>query len=509
MKSKVKKFLVGGIFLSGVFFLTVPAQVMDAKAQDARLSLVDAIGMALKNNEDVQESFRRITSAQADVMIAKGAYDLNVYSELRYGEFDDLTINDYSPLDYSNAATSYVRSETGLRQRVPTGGTLTGYYTTSHERKLGFAGGAPYVNRSYFTFEFAQSLLKGIGDKENRAAIKNAVLAVNDSEESRKLVISQTTLNVIRAYWTLSIAQNNLKVGKRVLRMAEEIHRREIARFNDGLSQGVDVDRVLLAVEQRRYSVEQYMRDVEVAQEQLLFLLNAPTLGADAAVDVVSSPSSKVTALPDVATSIHDALTSRYELRQLSIMLEQLGLDYDVQKNKLLPQLDAVVGFTTSNGNPYVRQAEGFKDTDEKASWYVGMNFSYPLQNRAARGAVIKSEQLIRIANDRVNKTRRSISTEVREVVHNLVLAQKGIPIAEKSYKTALKVVHGEQARFEMGGINNRDLLASQDALAREEINYYIALVDYSISKAEYDFVCASLLKKYNISILEDHAVIR
>ncbi len=508
MKSKVKKILAGVVFLSSFSLFTLPAHATDTKMARTKLSLVDAISMALENNEDIQESFHRITSAQADVMIAKGSYDLNVYSNLSYGKFEDLSINDYSVLNYSNATKSYVRSDTGLRQRVPTGGTLTAYYTTSNEQRLGFAAGPHSVDRSYFTFELAQSLLKGLGDKENRAAIKNALLAVSDSEENRKLVISQTTLSVIRAYWTLSIAQNNLKVGNRVLRMAEEIHRREIARFQDGLSQGVDVDRVLLAVEQRRYAVEQYMRDVDVATEQLLFLLNAPALD-DKVIDVASPPLSAVVKIPAEATSVDVALQNRYELRQLGLMLEQLGVNYDVQKNKLLPQLDAVAGFTTSNGNSYIRQGEAFRDTDEKSSWYVGLNFTYPLQNREARGAVRKSEQLIRIAKDRINKTRRGISTEVKEVLHSLSLAQKGIPIAEKSYKTALKVVDGERARFEMGGINNRDLLSSQDALAREEINYYIALVNYSVSKSEYDFACAALLAKYGISILEDHAVIR
>ncbi len=506
-----KKLLVFVVLLCFIisFPLIFTQHVAAQTKADVKLSIVDAISIALEHNEDIKESFHRITAAQADEMIAKGVYDLTIYNETRYGGFESLSLNDYSPLEYSNATKNYLRSDTGLRQRVPTGGTIRAYYTASYDRRLGVFESPKSVERGYFTIELAQSLLKGIGDKEYQAAIKNAALAIYDSQESRNLVVSQVTLDVIRAYWTLAIAKNNLVVGQRILKMAEEISRREQVRFNEGMSQGVDVDRVRLAVEQRKYAVMQYQRDLKVAKEQLLFLMNSPNITKNMTIELTTSPTLKKITVPNEEESVSDALNMRYELRQLDIMLEQLNIDYDVNKNKLLPQLDLVLGYTTSNGNDYLRSSEAFRDTDDKSSYYAGLTFSYPLQNREARGAVKKSRQLIFIAQDRIDKTRRSIETEIKEVLHNLVLAKDGIPVAKKAYDSAIQVVKGERERFEMGGINNRDLLSSQDALGREEINYYIAQVNNNMSIAEYNFASAGLLNRYNIAILDDKAIIR
>lgn len=477
-----------------------------AKAQEVRLSLADAIALALEHNEDIQESFRRISAAEASVMAAEGAYDLNAFSTTRYGRFNSLSQSDYAPTDITNAAKSYLRADTGLKQRTPTGGSLSAYHTYSNEQRLGAFNQRSKADKGYVTLELVQSLLKGVGDKETRGAIQNALLAVQDSEEGKSLIISQVVLEVIRAYWMLETAQHNLQVSKKVLDMAQEVFRREGVRFSQGISQGVDVDRARMAVRQREYAMLQYTRDVGVAQEQLALLINHPQYSPETKLRPVSSPTSTLVRLPDAQQSFDMALSNRYELKQLTILLKQLDIEYDIATNKLLPVLDVNGGFTTSNGNDYLRGAENFKDTDEQGSWFVGATFAYPLENREARGNRDKTKQLIRIATERLNKTRRSVETDVRDALHNLVLAQNGIPVAKSAYDAARQTMNGEMKRFEMGGVNNRDLLASHDALGREEINYHAAVVGYSVARAEYNFACALILNHSGITVGKESA---
>lgn len=479
------------------------------EAKTVRLSLADAIAAALAHNEDIKESYRRISAAEASAMVAEGAYDLNVFSTAKYGRFTSLTQSDYPPANLSNAAKGYLRTDTGLRQRVPTGGSLSTYYTYSNERMLGAFNQRHRADKNYLTVEFAQSLLKGIGDKEFRGAISSALLAVQDSEEGRSLVISQISLEVIRAYWILEMTYSNLAVSKKVLGMAQEVLRRERVRFNEGISQGVDVDRADMAVKQREYTVLQYERDVAVAQERLQVLINHPEYTGATQIVPSSPPNTVVVPLPNEQKSYETALNSRYELKQLAILMKQLDIEYDINANKLLPTLDVNAGFTTSNGNDNLRAAENFKDTDDKGTWFVGATFSYPLQNREARGQRDRTSQLIRIAKDRLNKTQRAINAEIKEALHNLVLAREGIPVAKSAYEAARQTVSGEVKRFEMGGVNNRDLLASHDALGREEINYHTAIVNYNIAMAEYHYSCSQLLDRWQIVVGKNSAHMR
>ncbi len=472
-----------------------------------RLSLEQALTLALANNEDIQEGYGRVRVSEATVTTARGAYDLNLFSTNQYGRFTSLSARDYDLPQ--NATKSFLRTDTGVRQRVPTGATLSAYYTHTSESMLGIAGGNRRQNKNYATIEFVQSLLRGIGDKEQQGAIKNALLSVEDSVAARSLVVSQVTLDIVRAYWTLWLANKNHSISKEVLAMAQEVLRREGVRLDEGISQGVDVDRARMAVEQRQYTVLQCERDIAVAQEQLMLLINDPDYISTMTIVPVTPLDMKIIAQPNASAAKNMALNRRYELQQLVIILEQLGIEYDINNNKLLPTLDLSAGFTTSNGNNTIREADNFKDTNKDGSWFVGVMFTVPLQNREASGEVQKTSSLMRIAGDRLNRTKRSVETEVQDALHNLTLARNGIPVAKSAFDSARQTVAGELKRFEMGGVNNRDLLASHDALGREELNYNMAIVNYNITLAEYDYACAMLLDRFGIEVGNEYAALR
>ncbi len=476
-------------------------------AGDVEVSLVEAIDTALRNNEDIKESFSKVASSEAMVTMAEGAYDLTLYNEFRYGRYQGLEQDDYLITELTNFATDYMRNDLGISQRIATGATLKMYYTHIRENRLNLVASLPaYEIQNYFTVELAQSLLKGVGDKANQGAIKDALLSVQDSKEERSIVVSQVALSVIQSYWSLAIARNNYEVSEKILKMAQEVYRRELVRFDEGLSQGVDVQRARMAVDQRKFILNQYQRDISVAEEQLQFLMNSPTIADSDTIIPVSPLLVDVRAIPDQIESEESALMQRNELRQLGIMLDKLNIEHDVKTNNLMPQLDIVLGYTTSQGNDYLRGAESFKGTPSEDSWYAGVTFSYPLQNRAAKGSLLQTEKLMLIAKDRVNKTRRSIVTEVENVIHNLYMAKNGIPIAKQALEAAKRVVSGERTRFEMGGINNRDLLASHDSLGREEMSYFIALAQYNMALAEYNYAVGDLLETYKISISDEEA---
>jgi outer membrane protein TolC len=471
------------------------------------ITLADALHSALTYNEDIQESFKRINAAEAGVMSARGAYDLALFSNSRFGRFNSLDERDY-PLA-TNAAKSYLRTDSGLRQRVPTGASLSVYHTNTQETLLGTAGGKGYLNRNYLTAEFVQSLLKGIGDKEQQGAIENALLAVQDSEENRNLVISQVVLETVRAYWLLDYSLRNLETARKNHAMAGELLRRERVRLAQGISQGVDVDRAHTAEQQRKFAVLRYERDCSVMRERLLLLINHPQYAKHTLLRPVSPPSDKVRPLPKEKEASERALTDRHDLKQILILLKQLDIEEDINSNKLLPNLDLTAGATTSNGNDTLRGAENFRDTNDKGSWFVGVNFSYPLQNREARGNLQKTRFLIRIAEDRLNKAKRSVETEIREALHNLTLARDGLPIAQSALNSAGTTLKGELARFEMGGVNNRDLLSAQDALGQQESAYHLAVAEYNIALAEFHHAQASLLKHFHIVVDKDTAQMR
>lgn len=211
--------------------------------------------------------------------------------------------------------------------------------------------------------------------------------------------------------------------------------------------------------------------------------------------------------MPEEAEAGGRALLDRHDLKQILILLKQLNIEEEINDNKLLPNLDLAAGVPTSNGNDTLRGAEGFRDTNNKGSWFVGINFTFPLQNREAK-TICKKRGSSRIAGDRFNKAKRSAQIEIREALHNLALARDGIPIAQSAMHSARTTLQGELARFEMGGVNNRDLLGAQDALGQQESAYRLAVAEYNIALAECHHAQASLLEHFHIIVDKDTAKI-
>lgn len=487
-----------------LFFFCAPVW-----AKELRINLAEALQSALKHNEIITESKHRVAEAAAMLTSAQGAYDLTVFANARKSAFNALTTGSLSAP--AGATRSYLQSDMGLRQRISTGGALSLYYTQNNENRLVYEGSSRRARKNYLTLEFTQSLLRGLGDKEQQGALEKALLGIDNTMWERKLVVAQVVLEVIRAYWHLVLAQESLVVGREIEGMAQEVLRREKIRLSEGLSRGVDVDRALLAVRQRYYTVLQQERDVDVARERLQFLLNDPNVTGDAYVVPVGilTDNSLEHSLPDAEKSKVLAIDSRFELKQINLMLKQLNIDYDTAKNNLLPYLDLQTGVTSSNGNTYLRSADSFHDTNTSGSWYAGVSFSYPLQNREAAGNLERQRQLLRITNAQLSRTFRQVTEQVQEALYNLSTAQKGIPVAKEALHAAQRTMNGEFERFEMGVVNNRDLLASHDALGREKISCLTSLANYRISLAEYEFATASILEKYFITVDKEQVRMR
>lgn len=481
--------------------LSLHIMCIAAWGKDIRISLVDAIKSALAHNEVVTKSIYRIAEAEASVTTAKSPYDTTAYTNVRRSAFNNLSANSLSTP--SNATRSYNQSDVGVRQRVPTGGSLAAYYTHNIDERLGYAGGSKTGTKNYITLEFTQSLLRGLGDSEQRGAIEKALLSVENRQLERELLVSQVVLEVIRTYWGLVLSQESLAVGKEITAMAREVLRKEKARLKEGLSRGVDVDRAFLAVKQREYTVLQQERDVAIARERLQFILNEPRARTGAQLNPAAALTdvSKNLVIPSAIDTKALAIQRRIEIKQITLLLKQIRIDLSTAKNMLLPYLDVSTGVTSSYANTYLRSGENFRDTDKSGSWFVGLSFNYPLQNSEARGNLDKQTQLMRITNEQLNRTFRQIAEQVQESLHNLTIAKQSIPVAREALNAAERTLRGEMERFEMGVVNNRDLLISHDALGREKISYLTSLANFRITQAEFEFATAALLQKYTITV--------
>ena len=220
----------------------------------ARLTLLEAIGGALKNNQKVQVASFDPKRAVQDLKGAQAVYNPSVFSSENIGQvkrpIDSLLDTGTILRDKLEEHRWFARG--GAKQLLPTGATVSLYQELDRLNSNSTLVVPDPQNTSRLVMEVSQPLLKGVLDAPNRAAITIAQLGVEMSNDEFQQVSMDVVAEVARTYWQLVSERLSTIIAIKTLDMAEEVYRRENERFHQGLSTRLDVDRSLAAVESRR-----------------------------------------------------------------------------------------------------------------------------------------------------------------------------------------------------------------------------------------------------------------
>jgi outer membrane protein TolC len=188
---------------------------------------------------------------------------------------------------------------------------------------------------------------------------------------------------------------------------------------------------------------------------------------------------------PDaLPTAVKQAFAKRPELRRIELVAQKLGIDQQLAKNQLLPNLDLTASVSQAFGDKPYKDRE---DTEGS----VALEFRLPLQRRDAKGRVqVAQSELDRLTLDQ-QFARERIVAEIQDALSAVKAAQQQMEQTQRNVDLAKQLEEAERKRFEQGAA---DLLALQireqatfDARLLEidaRAEFYRALTDYEIALA-------------------------
>jgi outer membrane protein len=446
-----------------------------------RLSLLDAVRYSIEGNQDIRVVAYAPQQAREEVASAEAVYDPSVFAEGSYRRQPDLTTS-----VESIAMEDTGVAQTGVRQPLPTGGSLSAYLETRYEDFVD-----PEVKRRYRnifapTLEIRQPLLKNIGSRKEKTSIQVANLQAGISEEEFRQKVIEIATRVSRAYWQVYLFSALAKIDQENLDMAEEVFRRETIRRSQGLSKPLDVERARSNAQARRSSMLQSQQRLQVVMDQLKLLMNRSDLTIDSRTDIlpIEEPRLEPIAVDEIQL-IEAALAGRPEIKKAAKELEIRKAEEDLSAHQRFPNLDVFGRYGLSG---YGRDLPGAVDDtkmNNDDAWAVGVSFEMPIGNNAAEAVYRKKRLGRKQASAQMERERDQIKLDVKQVVLAISYANGEIDSARLAMEAAEKVVAGEFARFDIGQTTNEELLRAQDLLAGTSRSFIRAVVDYNIALAE------------------------
>lgn len=458
-----------------------PVRTADpAASAPGALSLEEAVSLALLHNPSLLAERTGPPLAGTFAAIERAVFDPVLFAEASYGE-DNVEQVSRATGERFSVVGQDESGTIGLRQRLPTGSDL----------ELSFRQGRTISNRTpeqvlgRAGLSLTQALLQGASIDANLVALRQARLAVLESDYQLRGFAETLVAEVEQAWWEALLARRSLSIFENALELARRQGDEARERVRIGTVPRTELHAIDAELARRRQDLIDARSAVTRRCTALLRLLGVGRSGRWVSCpDLQFPPQAAVAETAPLAAHLELARRHRPELNEARLALERGDLALVQTRNGLLPRLDLFVnlgrtGFADSFAAAN-RRIDG-----ETYDLQAGVSLEYPLGNRAARarheGAALTRLQR-RAALDNLAAL---VDADVRLAVAEVERSAAQIDATAATLGLQREVLRAEQAKFGVGRSTavlvaqaQRDLLQSEIDALQAQTTHRQALVE-------------------------------
>jgi outer membrane protein TolC len=428
--SDIRRGLVGAM---AALLLVFTASANAQEPVPLRLTLKDAVTMALKQNPQVAIANLNLIESEENRTIARSA----LLPHVSFNAGDRVTRGNI---------------ETLIGRKIP---------------------GFPSHNGPYWTLQAGPTFSMPVLDlslwRKWRASkeIVGATAAQQTSarELNAQLVVSQY-LGALRASAEVTAAQSRLDLAKALFDLAADMQK-------NGAGTGIDTlrSRVQFQNETQRYT--EASTQSKTALYGLARLLN---LAPEQSIDLADNASFFETPAFDGENSVATAIHTRPEMRTVEAQMRAAEWQKAAAKDQRLPRISVGGGWSLQGTTPNTMIPV----------YQYGAALEVPLFTGGRIGAetAVADIELRKLQQAKL-EVRNEIALEVKTALAQIESARVEVEAANLGVTLSQETVRQSRDRFRAGVANNIEVITAQDELARANDNQIKALYRYNQSRAD------------------------
>ena len=477
------------------------------------LSLDDSIRLALANNTDIRIDRSQIDFAANSLGRSHSPFDpvaTSSFSNTRTKALPTSTLQG-APL-VSNLQQITLM---GYQQLFPTG---TDFQTSFNANKFSTNNSFSIVNPSLSTsvqFTVTQALLRNFGFFPNRAPILVAQNNLKQARANFTAEVNNIILQVVRDYWSVILARENLEVQRKSLEEAQKSYDHDKKALSLGALPPLDIYRSESQVASQRVGVIQaeyaLKQNADVFRQDIGADLDPRIRALDLDLTDQPAPTGELPSM-DIATALARALANRPEFGAAKEQLASDELVIRLAHNNLKPDLE-LSGFYWGNG---LNSSTAGIDIGLTGSLSQSFHFTYPtygaslsliLPVRRHSAQANLADALVGRSRDQYQERRanQSITLEVTNAVHALEEAKLSMEAAKVAASLAVDTLHADERKYELGAEPVFFVLDAQTRLAQAQLNLIQSQVNFQVAVAQLDHATGDLLDHHHVQIVEPH----
>lgn len=518
---------------------------------EARLTLEQALAMALTNNRDIESS--KIDREEADYALlgAQGNYDPLAGAVSGWQK-------QITPIASSLGGSATGSVLTKIWQTDPNISGFVPWWGGSY--KTDFASQRTYTNNNFVTlnpqyptslnFQYTQPLWRGLRYDTNRHSVDVARKNQSLSQEQFRLRVMQIVLQTERAYWELAFAYNNLQVQLEAVEIARQQDESNRRQEHEGLLAPIDVvaaQTQLAGFEITAYTAQAALTQAENALKVLVLADRGSAMWASAVIPV-TPPNTTAPVVP-LADAVNDALSSRPETAEVKITGDINQSDTKYYREQTKPQVDLVAtytraglaGATVAQGvNPFTSSFGPLIDRLNLLSSDAGLGpitlpstggttpplliggygqslrtlggadfpttqiqlrVSLPIRNRVAEANLSRAAAETRRIQNQKEQLEQAIEADVRNSMQSMGSAGLRLDAARVQRESAEEQYNSEQRQFRAGTSTLFLVQQRQTTMIAARSQERRAEADLEEAIASFELATGSNLRRHNIQL--------
>lgn len=325
------------------------------------------------------------------------------------------------------------------------------------------------------------------------AAVFTGIGAARTYSDAAHAQLDAVTAEVVtetkKRYYQALAAREYVTIASSTLKNAIETQRTIGALFNEGLVAEYDKIRSDVAVA----NIQPAVTDAQAGQYNALAALQT-YIAIDLSDTVTLSDAGFVapTEAPLEDSSITRAIRENYELKALVKVAEVSREFIDINRSDYYPTV-AAIGQYQNQG-----QSESFSNWFSASSSFVGLNFTLNLFNGFRTAAKVEQANVdYLLAQTRLEQIKDLVRLQVRMIVNQIRSAKLRIDAQKTTVAQAQRGFDISKIRYTEGTGNLLEINDAETALARAQVNSISALLDYYVTRAEYERVIGQIDERY------------
>ncbi len=403
--------------------------------QVLRLTLDQAVGLALKQNPTAQIAILQAAQSEQDKNIARA----------------DL-------LPQANAKISDEAQKVNLQAQF--GG------------KTPFPG-FPKTLGPYQVFSAGPSFGTPVFDLTLWRRYQAARDTVNASKANSLSTREQVILLVVSQYIGTLRAVANVEASQSRVSLAQALYDQAADLQKEGVGTGIDTLRANVELQNEKQRLIEAETDRETSQFALSRLLN---LDARQAIELADSLSFFDTPQPEVEPSIEFALAERQEWKGLEAQIKAAEYQKKASQDSRLPSLrfDGNFAYVGTSSNT----------TLPTYSYQASVNMPLFTGGRI-HAEIVRADLEIKKLDQQKDDLRNQIALDVKTALLNLQSARNEVQVANLGVQLSKEEVDQARDRFKAGVANNIEVIQAQDSLSRANDNQIAALYRFNQARAD------------------------